>query len=472
MHSSMEFVYLVVGLVVGAVAVYFVLKSKVDGYASTQQELTDIKGQLPTLQQAKASLEADNRNLSESVITTKVELEAARVEVGRLTAEHSSLKADYKNLDARLNENKGEMEQMQEKFKVEFKNIANELLEDKSKRFTEQNKQNIGEILKPLNEKIKDFENKVESTHKESLVKNAAMQEQIIQLKDLNTQMAKEAINLTNALKGDNKAQGGYGEMQLERILELAGLQRDVHYSREENFKTEDGSNQRLDFVLKLPEDKCIVLDSKVSLTAYSDYYNAEEEVSRQDALKRHLLSVHNHIKLLGSKDYQKLGIRQPDYVLLFMANEPALTLALKEDPSLFEKALERNIVVVSTSTLLATLRTVAYIWRQDNQNNNAVEIARQAGNLYDKFEGLVADLLMIGKRMDEGKKVYEGAMKKLSTGPGNLVRRVENLKKLGAKAAKSLPGPLLERAEDGADEKEQVEQALPPEQQRVKLFE
>lgn len=376
------------------------------------------------------------------------QLKEEREKVISLSGDKSRLEANYRNLQERLDEQKKEVNQLQEKFAFEFKNLANEILEEKSKKFTDQNKINIGEILNPLKEKIENFEKKVEQSGKESLQQNTALAEQLKQLKELNQQITKEAESLTKALKGDSKTQGNWGEMQLETILEKVGLQKDVHYFKEQNFKNEEGANQRLDYIIKMPDDKYLVLDSKVSLTAYSNYFDHDEPAEQAKYLKQHIESINNHIKILGEKNYQNLyEIQQPDFVLMFVANEPALTIALKEDQNLYEKALDKNIVLVSTSTLLATMRTVSYIWKQDLQNKNAIEIARQAGALYDKFEGFTSDLLKVGVNLKQTKDNYDLAMNKLSQGAGNLVRRTETLKELGAKASKQLDQRLLDRS-------------------------
>jgi DNA recombination protein RmuC len=263
-------------------------------------------------------------------------------------------------------------------------------------------------------------------------------------------QITKEAESLTRALKGDSKAQGNWGEMQLEAILEKVGLQKGIHYEKEKNFKNEEGNNQRLDYIIKMPDDKYMVLDSKVSLTAYSNYFEAEDEAEKAKHLKNHLESVYSHIKLLGDKNYQALyEIQQPDYVMMFVANEPALTMALKEDHSLYEKALDKNIVLVSTTTLMATLRTISYIWKQDLQNKNAIEIATESGKLYDKFVNFTEDLLKVGNNLKTTQTSFGEAMKKLYDGKGNLVRRAELLRELGAKTNKQIDKRLLDKAEE-----------------------
>jgi DNA recombination protein RmuC len=345
-----------------------------------------------------------------------------------------------------------EMEKLQDTFRVEFKNIANELLEEKSRKFTELNEKNIGNILQPLKERIQDFEKKVDAAYNQETREKTALRKELEQMMRLNKQVSDDAVRLTNALKGDSKVQGDWGEIQLELLLEKAGLMRDIHYRKQENFKTGDGHNVRPDYVINLPEDKHFVIDSKVSLTAYENYYSAEDEVQKAKYLQEHLASLNRHMADLSSKNYQQLyGINPPDYVLLFVPVEPALTLALREDSALFEKALGKNIALVSPSTLLATLRTISFIWKQENQKRNVLEIAREGGALYDKFVGFVDDLIAVGKRLIDAKKEYDGAMNKLCESPkkgDTIIGRVQRLKELGASATKQLPQNLLERSE------------------------
>ena len=346
-----------------------------------------------------------------------------------------------------------EVDKLQEAFRSEFKHIANELLEEKSKKFTELNEKNITNILQPLKERIRDFEKKVEDTYNQETREKASLRKELEQMMKLNQQVSEDATRLTNALKGDSKVQGDWGEVQLELLLEKAGLLRDIHYRKQENFKTEDGRNVRPDYVINLPEEKHFVIDSKVSLTAYEHYYNSDDESQRPKYLQEHLASLSRHIIDLGAKNYQQLyGINAPDYVLLFVPLEPALTLALREDSTLFEKALARNIVLVSPSTLLATLRTTSFIWKQENQKRNVMEIAREGGALYDKFVGFMEDLIAVGKRLDDTKKGYSDAMNKLfeSSKKGDtIIGRIERLKGLGANATKQLPQNLLDRADN-----------------------
>ena len=340
-----------------------------------------------------------------------------------------------------------ELKQMKNILSLEFKNLANEIFEEKSKKFSSNNKETISTILDPLKERIQNFENKVEKSNQANSEWNGRLQEQIKSLKELNLQMSKEAENLTHALKGDSKTQGNWGELQVENILKKVGLKEGVGYDKEKNFKNEDDDNQRPDYIVNLPDGKNIIIDSKVSLTAYANYFNTKNSDEKKNLLKDHVKSVNNHIKSLSEKNYQNLELNQPDYILMFIANEPALGLALIEDSQIYDKALENNIIIVSTSTLLATLSTVAFMWKQDNQNKHALEIARQAGALYDKFCSFSDELIKVGSNIDSTKKTYSGAMKKLVDGKDNLVRKSERLRELGAKASKKINSKLIDRA-------------------------
>jgi DNA recombination protein RmuC len=303
--------------------------------------------------------------------------------------------------------------------------------------------------LTPLQDKIQLFEKKVEDTHKESIDYHAALRQQILGLREMNIQMSKETINLTKALKGDSKMQGNWGELVLERVLEKSGLEKGREYEVQQAFTTEEGNRVFPDVVINLPDGKKMIVDSKVSLTAYEKYINEEDDELKSNFLKEHVNSIKRHVEQLGNKNYQDLyQIESPDFVLLFIPIEPAFAMALNEDTSLYNKAFEKNIVIVTPATLLATLRTIDSMWTNQKQQENALEIARQAGALYDKFEGFVADLIKIGKKIDESKVEYAGAMNKLVEGKGNLISSVERLKKMGAKAKKALPDNIINRAE------------------------
>ncbi|KUO64525.1 MAG: DNA polymerase V [Lutibacter sp. BRH_c52] len=358
--------------------------------------------------------------------------------------------SEFHNLEEKLLENKAEVEKLQEKFSKEFEILASKILEEKSVKFTEQNKENLKNILSPLQEKIQTFERKVEDTHKESIDYHAALRQQILGLKDLNLQMSKDTINLTKALKGDSKMQGNWGELVLERVLEKSGLEKDREYFVQQSFTNEEGKRILPDVVIHLPDGKKMVIDSKVSLTAYEQFVNSDDDYEKSQFLKEHVNSLKRHIEQLSEKCYEDIyKMESPDFVLLFIPIEPAFAVALNTDNQLYNKAFERNIVIVTPTTLLATLRTIDSMWNNEKQQRNAIEIARQAGALYDKFEGFITDLTNVGKKMDEAKAEYKGAMNKLFEGKGNLIISVEKLKKMGAKSKKSLPQNIIERAEE-----------------------
>ena len=412
-------------------------------------------GQLKTtskqsvLKEQEKFLAQQLHNLERQLESEKEEKNVLRNDKEDLRQRITRYEADMDNLKQRNDEQKTEIVKIQEKFSKEFENLANKILEDKSNKFTKQNKENLENILNPLKEKIKTFEDKVEKTHKESIDYHAALRQQIFGLKELNEQMSKEAVNLTRALKGDSKIQGNWGELVLERVLEKSGLEKGREYSVQQSFLKKDGSRVLPDVIINLPDGKKMVIDSKVSLTDYERYVNADEE-DRELHLKNHLVSLKKHVEQLSAKKYEDLyEMESPDFVLMFIPIEPAFAIALNNDGDLYNKAFEQNIVIVTPTTLLATLRTIDSMWSNEKQQRNAIEIARQAGALYDKFEGFITDLTKVGNKMDAAKGEYEEAMKKLYKGHGNLIARVENLKKMGAKAKKSIPDPILKRAEE-----------------------
>jgi len=419
--------------------------------ASLEERLNGLHTQIDQLkiQNQQNSILAE-KQLQQIIL----ERENLRVEKEVLAIQLSKKEADFENLWERNKEQKQEVEQLQDKFTKEFENLANKILEEKSSKFTEQNRENMKNILSPLQDKIQLFEKKVEDTHKESIDYHAALRQQILGLREMNEQMSKETLNLTKALKGDSKMQGNWGELILERVLEKSGLEKGREYHVQQSFTNEEGLRVFPDVVINLPDGKKMIVDSKVSLVAYEKYTNEEDDALKIIFMKEHVNSIRRHVEQLGEKNYHDLyQIESPDFVLLFIPIEPAFAIALNEDTTLYNKAFERNIVIVTPSTLLATLRTIDSMWSNQKQQENAFEIARQAGALYDKFEGFVTDLVKIGKKMDEAKTEYQGAMNKLLDGKGNLISSVEKLKKMGAKAKKSLPENILKRAE--ADETE-----------------
>ena len=408
-----------------------------------------IQAEKISLEEKVLAGQAQIQSFKETLEKERNEKEVIRNEKDSLAIQLSKKEVDFENLWERNKEQKQEVEQLQEKFTKEFENLANKILDEKSNKFTEQNKENMQNILTPLQDKIQLFEKKVEDTHKESIDYHAALRQQILGLREMNLQISKETINLTKALKGDSKMQGNWGELVLERVLEKSGLEKGREYEVQQAFTTADGNRVFPDVVINLPDGKKMIVDSKVSLTAYEKYINEEDEELKSNYLKEHVTSIKRHVEQLGNKNYQDLyQIESPDFVLLFIPIEPAFAMALNEDTSLYNKAFEKNIVIVTPATLLATLRTIDSMWTNQKQQENALEIARQAGALYDKFEGFVADLIKIGKKIDESKVEYAGAMNKLVEGKGNLISSVERLKKMGAKAKKALPDTIINRAD------------------------
>ncbi len=447
----MEITTFLIGFLAGAVVAYFIFlfvnKSKENSANQAVQ----------SLQQEKTELTIDNKvkedliiKLRQDEMELKKTLDQERNKIVELTRQLSARESDYKNLSDRLREQKEEVEQLQQKFSMEFKNLANEIFEEKSKKFTDQNKTNLSDILTPLKEKISEFEKKVEQTNKESIERNSSLKEQIVSLKELNKQITKEAENLTKALKGESKTQGNWGEFILEKILEKSGLIKGQHYEVQVSMTNNDGKRLQPDVVIKLPDNKNIIIDSKVSLVAYEKYVNEEDKEMREKLIKEHLLSIRTHIKGLSEKNYQMLyELESLDFVLLFMPVEPAFSMAVQNDAELFSDAYEKNIVIVSPTTLIATLRTISSIWKQDQQNKNAMEIARQGGLLYDKFKAFSDDLIVVGQNLKTTTKNYDQAMNKLIAGKDNLVSKTERLRKLGAKTSKLIDQRLLDRAEE-----------------------
>jgi DNA recombination protein RmuC len=445
----MEIIYLIFGLLIGLVIAFLFLRSKktipIEEVNKLNEEINSLKIENGKLSERIKILEEDKSHLQS-------ELKLEREKSERLNSENSALKSDYTNLQEKLNEQKTEIEELQQKFVKEFENLANKIFEEKSAKFTEQNKERLSEILNPLKEKITEFEKKVEETNKESIKGHSSLKEQLEMLRQMNQQITQEAKNLTEALKGQTKTQGNWGEFILESILEKSGLVKGREYLVQEAITSESGKRFQPDVIVNLPENKSIVIDSKVSLIAYERYISSEDEIEKAKSLRDHIISIRSHLKNLSSKNYQTLyQLNSLDFVLMFMPIEPAFALAVQQDSNLFNDAFEMNIVIVSPSTLLATLRTIASIWRQENQNRNAMEIARQAGALYDKFVNFYNDLIDVGKKLDSAKDSYESAMKKIHEGRGNLISGVERMKQLGAKASKSLPPTSLNRA--GVDE-------------------
>ena len=452
---------IIIMLIVAAITyliTYYILSAtrvKQEDYNALQEKLSDQVNlnnqQQSQIHQIKSEIRQwQSRWQQESEVNKKqqVRIEQNQESSILLNKQIATLTANNDALIDRLQDQIKSFKVMQEASKSEFRNIAQELLEEKTKSFAIAQKKDLSEVLNPLKERIQVFENKVEATNKESIARHSSLKEQIIHLSDLNQQMSNEAKQLTNALKQDNKVQGNWGELILESILDKSGLEKDREYHVQLSLSTDEGKTYRPDVIIDLPDNKKIIIDSKVSLTAYDQLVNADTDENLDMNLAAHCLSLKKHIDGLAAKNYHDLyRIESPDFVMMFVPIETAFSIALRKDAKLYTYAFEKNIVIVTPSTLLATLKTVETIWRNDKQHRNALQIATEAGKMYDKMVALVEDLQKIGQRLGQTQESYQEAMKKLYTGKGNLIRRTEKLKQLGAKANKSLPGEDARRA-------------------------
>jgi DNA recombination protein RmuC len=345
------------------------------------------------------------------------------------------------------------LNEAKEALTIQFKNLANDILDDKTRRFTEQNALSLDALLKPLQTKLTEFKEQVSTSYANESRERFALKSEIERLSALNVKMSDETRSLTQALKGDSKVQGNWGELVLESILESSGLRKGEEYLVQDSHTQLDGSRLQPDIVVRLPEGRHLVVDSKVSITAYARHAESVDADTAQIELNAHIQSLRQHIQGLSSKNYSSLyGVGSVDFVLMFIPIEPAFLLALKSAPNLYQEALAKNIVLVCPSTLMATLRTVAHLWRQDHQNKNALEIARQCGALYDKFVGFIDDMEKLGQRIDQAQTSYHDAFSKLKTGKGNLIRTAERVRELGVKPSKTLPTGLLDSTAEADD--------------------
>lgn len=447
----MDFLYLLTGLATGVIAAWVAVRIRYSSHTSPDpQLLKDLETRNAVLQQQLEDLGRQFENASRELITLRENYTETATAKARIETYAESL-------ELKLKEHREELALLQSQMKEQFSNIANEIVTNNSRRIQEEHQTKLADILFPLREKIEKFETQVRNTHEERIREHQSLKEQLLMLQTLNKSIGEEAGNLVAALKGQAKTQGNWGEMILEKILERSGLVKGREYHVQSSFVAEDGRRYQPDVIISLPENRCLVIDSKVSLIAYERYCSCTDDSTKDQILKEHLSSVRRHVKDLSSKNYQNLeSLKTLDFVLLFVPVEPAFALAVEHDQELFNDAFEKNIVIVSTSTLLATLRTVASVWRLEYQNKNTAEIARQAGDLYDKFAGFIEDMSAVGKKMQDAQSAYENTMKKLYLGRGNLVSKIENLKKLGLRTSKQINPKLIEKTEDLADNAEE----------------
>lgn len=420
----MEVIYLIAaflsGVIVSAAIVYLIFKGK------------------------SGRIEERNRILNENKEKVEAELKSENQKVIELSSQLSSKESDYSNLQTKISELQKNEQQLSEK----FENLANKIFDAKSKKFTEQSTSSLDQILSPFSNKIKELEKKVDETYDRESKERFSLIKEIKGLQDLNLQMSKDATDLTNALKGDSKTMGNWGEVILESILEKSGLVRDREYFVQESHTSFEGKRLQPDIIVKLPENKNIIIDSKVSLVSYDKYCSRDNEKEREQELKRHIFSIRNHINELSAKNYQQIyDLEGLDFVIMFVPIEPAYNIAAQNDWDLFSDAPEKNIIILSPSNLLIALKTISFLWRREFQNRNALIIAKQSGDLLDKFKSFVDDLISIGKNLQMTKDNYDRAMNKLVDGKGNLISRSEKIRELGAKATKTLPQNILDRA-------------------------
>ena len=489
MEITTLFIGIIIGVLIGALIVYFFLKSSTisrtlfddlnnnfirtnsdlqnstlkineleNSYLSEKQtnlQQTEFLNQLKTdIAKISAENNAQNQRIEEQTeINNNQSSEIKKLvdEKNELISIKSHLNAQNQALQKLLDRQKEEIEKMQALAKEEFQNLANRILEEKSKKFTDTNKENLDLLLKPLGENLENFKKRVSEVYENEARERFSLNNTIKMMMEQTTKISQEANNLATALKGQTKTQGDWGEMILERILEDSGLTKDREYFSQFNIKNENGENQRPDFVLKLPGNQIVIIDSKVSLNAYERMISAEDEEQKKQNLNLHISALKRHIDTLAEKRYDNLK-ESLDFTIMFVPVESAFLTALQGDTQLWNYAYKKHIILLSPTNLIAYLKLISDVWKRDHHNKNAAEIARQAGALYDKFDGFVTDLLKIGKKMDDAKGDYENAMKKLSTGKGNLVGSVQKLKQLGAKASKNLPEALLERANEDSE--------------------
>ena len=427
------------------------LAAQLDDCREEVAEISEIKAdqqaELAALRREADWLQQERQIAREAAQAWHQQREQQDAEIRRLDAQRAALAAELKEQQDSHQQRLSDLQGSRDELRAQFAELAGKIFDEREQRFAETSQQQLGQLLDPLKERIQSFEKRVEESYQQEARERFSLGKELERLQQLNQRLGDEATNLTRALKGQ-KTQGNWGELVLERVLEHAGLEKGREYQTQVSLKSADGERFQPDVLIQLPGDKQVVVDAKVSLTAYQQFIAAEDDATRQLALKQHVLSLRSHLKGLSLKDYQRLeGLHSLDFVLLFVPIEAAFAAALQADPGLFQEAFDQHIVIVSPTTLLATLRVIDSLWRQERQSQNAREIAERAGALYDKFVAFIQDLDEMGTRLQQLDKAYAGARNKLCDGRGNIISRVENLKLLGARASKSLPVELLEQA-------------------------
>ncbi len=464
---------LAAGLVVTWMGVYLVMSRRQDEalakWRAAEQEREAVeaayKKEIESLRHHEEALAERLSHVSEEAAALRVRVERIpRLEeviehkeeaIEALRARNVDLEKELSDLTARMEEerrqtekNLKELKEARESMQKEFKLLAANIMEENSRRFTELSKQRVEEVLKPLGQQVVEFKKRIEDVHNEETKEMATLLNEIKHLKELNLKISEDAVNLTKALRGESKRQGVWGEMVLEKVLEASGLREGEEYEREVSLQDDEKRRYRPDVIVHLPNDRDIVIDAKTSLVAYEKYIKAENEEERKRYARQHLEAVKNHVDRLAEKGYANLeGVNTLDFIFMFMPIEGALMLALETDPQLYDKAFRKHIVLVSPTTLLVALRAVENTWRHERQNRNAMEIARRAGALYDKFVGFAEDLEKVGKQLETVRKTYDSAWNKLRDGRGNIVWQIEELKALGARASKEMPKNLADAA-------------------------
>ena len=482
-------IYVLAGLLIGALVAWFVrkllveknmvqradLEEKRNQLTQAESKLVFLQDKINDLQNSAGTVETELKRVTEEKDRNNYTLSSLETSLEKLKLDHSELKTLYENyfnqnnelkdfilkikaenevLKEKNNTIKKEIEEIGEKYSNEFKNLANEILEDKSKRFTEENQKNIKLILEPLNNDIKDFKKKVEETYEKENKQRFSLEEKIKDLVILNQKISEEANNLTKALKGQRKTQGDWGEMILENILQQSGLTEGREYFRQEFIKdeagntlmNEEGKKMQPDFILQYPDKRKVIIDSKVSLSAYERYNSSEDDMDQKIALQNHIAAIYSHVDELNKRNYSQF-VKGLDFVMMFVPIEPAYLLAIQKDMDLWNYAYKKRVILISPTNLIAAIKLISEIWKKEEQNKNAVAIAERGAAMYDKFVGFVENLVDVGDHIGKSQKSYEEAMKQLKDGSGNLIGQAEKLRKLGVQGKKVLPGTIINDA-------------------------